>query len=149
MAQPDYDETKAAVKELVEMRNALVHNFIQRFDVWSRDLCFSFSLSFPLEPPRPSSPWRSLRSEPSDLRRSWSRSDWLALARAPLSSAALRLSGDPASTGAWALVVAVLADVVLADAALRDCASAGSTVAAARSVALMAAVAIKVFLSMV
>jgi hypothetical protein len=38
---------------------------------------------------------------------------------------------------------------VLADAVLRDCASAGSMVAAARSVALMAAVAINVFLSMV
>jgi hypothetical protein len=54
------------------------------------------------------------------------------------------LPGDPAPADACALVV-----VMPAGAVLRDCASVGSRVAAARSVALMAAVAINDFLSMV
>lgn len=70
------------------------------------------------------------------MRRSWSRADWLALVWPLLASAALRLSGDPASTGAWALLAALVADT-----ALRDCNGAGSMVATARSVALLAATA--------
>ncbi|PJE41924.1 MAG: hypothetical protein CUR33_11005 [Pseudomonas sp.] len=34
-----YAETKAALKELVDLRNELVHHFLQRFDLWSVDGC--------------------------------------------------------------------------------------------------------------
>ena len=36
-----YSETKAALKELVELRNELVHHFLQRFDLWSVDGCIA------------------------------------------------------------------------------------------------------------
>ena len=32
-------EVKAAVKELVDMRNGLVHHLIERFDLWTDDGC--------------------------------------------------------------------------------------------------------------
>ncbi|MBT8767312.1 MULTISPECIES: OST-HTH/LOTUS domain-containing protein [Metapseudomonas] len=34
-----YVETKAALKELVDLRNELVHHFLQRFDLWAVDGC--------------------------------------------------------------------------------------------------------------
>lgn len=34
-----YAETKAALKELVDLRNELVHHFLQRFDLWGVDGC--------------------------------------------------------------------------------------------------------------
>lgn len=34
-----YVETKAALKELVDLRNELVHHFLQRFDLWSAEGC--------------------------------------------------------------------------------------------------------------
>lgn len=34
-----YAETKAALKELVDLRNELVHHFLQRFDLWDADGC--------------------------------------------------------------------------------------------------------------
>jgi hypothetical protein len=34
-----YAETKVALKELVDLRNELVHHFLQRFDLWSMDSC--------------------------------------------------------------------------------------------------------------
>ncbi|HGS8012525.1 OST-HTH/LOTUS domain-containing protein [Pseudomonas aeruginosa] len=36
-----YAETKAALKELVDLRNELVHHFLQRFDLWSVDGCIA------------------------------------------------------------------------------------------------------------
>lgn len=36
-----YDETKAALKELVDLRNELVHHFLQRFDLWSSEGCIA------------------------------------------------------------------------------------------------------------
>ena len=30
-----YAETKAALKELVDLRNELVHHFLKRFDLWA------------------------------------------------------------------------------------------------------------------
>lgn len=34
-----YVETKAALKELVDLRNELVHHFLQRFDLWDAAGC--------------------------------------------------------------------------------------------------------------
>ncbi|WP_315808455.1 OST-HTH/LOTUS domain-containing protein [Pseudomonas sp. C9-3] len=34
-----YAETKSALKELVDLRNELVHHFLQRFDLWGVDGC--------------------------------------------------------------------------------------------------------------
>jgi hypothetical protein len=34
-----YTETKAALKELVDLRNELVHHFLQRFDLWDASGC--------------------------------------------------------------------------------------------------------------
>lgn len=39
-----YVETKAALKELVDLRNDLVHHFLQRFDLWSADGCIAAEL---------------------------------------------------------------------------------------------------------
>lgn len=36
-----YVETKAALKELVELRNELVHHFLQRFDLWDAAGCIA------------------------------------------------------------------------------------------------------------
>lgn len=36
-----YTETKAALKELVDLRNELVHHFLQRFDLWRVDGCIA------------------------------------------------------------------------------------------------------------
>lgn len=36
-----YAETKAALKELVDLRNELVHHFVQRFDLWGVDGCIA------------------------------------------------------------------------------------------------------------
>lgn len=36
-----YAETKAALKELVDLRNELVHHFLQRFDLWGLDGCIA------------------------------------------------------------------------------------------------------------
>lgn len=36
-----YAETKAALKELVDLRNELVHHFLQRFDLWRVDGCIA------------------------------------------------------------------------------------------------------------
>lgn len=39
LSEERFAETKAALKELVDLRNELVHHFLQRFDVWSSDGC--------------------------------------------------------------------------------------------------------------
>lgn len=39
MSEERWRETKAAVEELVFLRNELVHHLIERFDVWSEDGC--------------------------------------------------------------------------------------------------------------
>ena len=39
MSPDDYANTKQAIKELVELRNALVHHFIETFNVWTLDGC--------------------------------------------------------------------------------------------------------------
>lgn len=39
MAPEDRSKTKAAVEELVDLRNQLVHHLIERFDVWSEGGC--------------------------------------------------------------------------------------------------------------
>lgn len=39
MAPDDRSKTKAAVEDLVELRNQLVHHLIERFDVWSEEGC--------------------------------------------------------------------------------------------------------------
>lgn len=39
MEPQDYAVTKKAVEELIQMRNSLVHHFIEEFDVWSADGC--------------------------------------------------------------------------------------------------------------
>ncbi|MFJ5296859.1 OST-HTH/LOTUS domain-containing protein [Pseudomonas sp. NPDC088368] len=36
-----YAETTAALKELVDLRNELVHHFLQRFDLWGLDGCIA------------------------------------------------------------------------------------------------------------
>ncbi|KFE52416.1 OST-HTH/LOTUS domain-containing protein [Pseudomonas syringae] len=39
LTEERYHETRSALKELVGLRNLLVHNFIDRFDLWSLDGC--------------------------------------------------------------------------------------------------------------
>lgn len=39
MPAEHYEATKAALKELVDLRNKLVHHFIERFDLWSESGC--------------------------------------------------------------------------------------------------------------
>ncbi len=39
LSEERYAETKAALKELVDLRNELVHHFLQRFDLWAVDGC--------------------------------------------------------------------------------------------------------------
>ena len=39
LSEEHYAETKAALKELVDLRNELVHHFLPRFDLWSVDGC--------------------------------------------------------------------------------------------------------------
>jgi len=39
MAPEDFGKTKDAIKELVDLRNALVHHFIETFNVWTVDGC--------------------------------------------------------------------------------------------------------------
>lgn len=39
LPEADYIQTQASMKELVELRNALVHHFIERFDLWSIEGC--------------------------------------------------------------------------------------------------------------
>ncbi|KPX94165.1 hypothetical protein VT47_24765 [Pseudomonas syringae pv. syringae] len=39
LPEEHYAETKAAFKELVDLRNDLVHHFLQRFDFWGVDGC--------------------------------------------------------------------------------------------------------------
>ena len=39
MTLEDYETTKGSVAELVELRNTLVHHFLERFDVWSESGC--------------------------------------------------------------------------------------------------------------
>ncbi|MCG2593024.1 OST-HTH/LOTUS domain-containing protein [Ramlibacter sp. XY19] len=39
MAPEDRSKTKAALEELVDLRNQLVHHLIERFDVWSEEGC--------------------------------------------------------------------------------------------------------------
>ncbi|MBH3441886.1 OST-HTH/LOTUS domain-containing protein [Pseudomonas luteola] len=39
LSEKRYAETKAALKELVDLRNELVHHFLQRFDLWAVDGC--------------------------------------------------------------------------------------------------------------
>lgn len=41
LSEERYAETKAALKELVDLRNELVHHFLQRFDLWSVDGCIA------------------------------------------------------------------------------------------------------------
>lgn len=41
MPPQKYEATKAAVKELVDMRNELAHHFIQRFDLWTSAGCLA------------------------------------------------------------------------------------------------------------
>lgn len=41
VSEEHYAETKAALRELVELRNELVHHFLQRFDLWSVDGCIA------------------------------------------------------------------------------------------------------------
>lgn len=35
----DFDRTHASLKELVQLRNGLVHHFVERFDLWSNEGC--------------------------------------------------------------------------------------------------------------
>ncbi|MCP1517885.1 hypothetical protein J2Y74_002195 [Pseudomonas migulae] len=39
MTAEDYEAMKADLKELVDLRNSLVHHFIERFDLWSESGC--------------------------------------------------------------------------------------------------------------
>lgn len=39
MSGERYEATKAALKELVDLRNELVHHFIERFDLWTESGC--------------------------------------------------------------------------------------------------------------
>lgn len=39
MAPDDRNKTKAAIEELVDLRNQLVHHFIEQFDVWTKAGC--------------------------------------------------------------------------------------------------------------
>lgn len=39
MSPDDYAQTKQGIKELVDLRNALVHHFIETFNVWTLDGC--------------------------------------------------------------------------------------------------------------
>ncbi|EJM72980.1 hypothetical protein [Pseudomonas sp. GM60] len=39
MTAEDYEAMKADLKELVDLRNSLVHQFIERFDLWSESGC--------------------------------------------------------------------------------------------------------------
>lgn len=39
LSATDYIQTQASLKELVELRNGLVHHFIERFDLWSIEGC--------------------------------------------------------------------------------------------------------------
>lgn len=39
MPAEHYEATKAALKELVDLRNELVHHFLERFDLWSESGC--------------------------------------------------------------------------------------------------------------
>lgn len=39
MSPDDYAKTKQAIKELVELRNTLVHHFIETFNVWTLEGC--------------------------------------------------------------------------------------------------------------
>jgi hypothetical protein len=39
MSETDYVQTQASLKELVDLRNGLVHHFIERFDLWSIEGC--------------------------------------------------------------------------------------------------------------
>jgi len=41
LPEEHYAETKVALKELVDLRNELVHHFLQRFDLWSVDGCIA------------------------------------------------------------------------------------------------------------
>ena len=41
LSEERYAETKAALRELVDLRNELVHHFLQRFDLWSVDGCIA------------------------------------------------------------------------------------------------------------
>lgn len=41
LSEERYVETKAALKELVDLRNELVHHFLQRFDLWDVDGCIA------------------------------------------------------------------------------------------------------------
>jgi hypothetical protein len=41
LSEERYAETKAALKELVELRNELVHHFLQRFDLWDAAGCIA------------------------------------------------------------------------------------------------------------
>ncbi|OEO25922.1 hypothetical protein AX279_10895 [Pseudomonas sp. J237] len=41
LSEEQYAETKVALKELVDLRNELVHHFLQRFDLWSVDGCIA------------------------------------------------------------------------------------------------------------
>ncbi|MET0382651.1 MAG: hypothetical protein ABW032_04430 [Burkholderiaceae bacterium] len=39
MSREDWSRTKAAIEELVALRNELVHHFIERHDVWTEEGC--------------------------------------------------------------------------------------------------------------
>lgn len=39
LSEADYIQTRASLKEIVELRNELVHHFIERFDLWSIQGC--------------------------------------------------------------------------------------------------------------
>lgn len=41
LSEADYLQTQTSMKELVELRNELVHHFIERFDLWSIEGCES------------------------------------------------------------------------------------------------------------
>jgi len=41
MPAEQYESTKAALKELVALRNGLVHHFLERFDLWSEPSCLA------------------------------------------------------------------------------------------------------------
>lgn len=41
LSEERYAETKVALKELVDLRNELVHHFLQSFDLWSVDGCLA------------------------------------------------------------------------------------------------------------
>jgi hypothetical protein len=43
MSPEDWSKTKAAIEELVALRNELVHHFIERHDLWTEDGCASAS----------------------------------------------------------------------------------------------------------